>query len=292
MGKPRKQTYTMQMYLSRMKEQDIRSDQDVQRLSDQWNNGMANELIASVLNGEYVPPVILGQEGNSQLWIIDGLQRSTVLMKFRYGNYKIGSAVEEPVISYHAKVLDADGEPRVDGNGDFLWESKEFDIRHKTYDRLPEELRKVFNEYQVETVIHEDYSMGQISKLVRRYNNHKSMNVSQRMLTFVDKYARKVREILKGRFFIECTGYTKAERKNGTLERILLETVMCMFYLDDWKKPGKIGAYVNENASMEEFETLKTSWGVWKTLSRRIYTASLRQRTPVCGLQPSINLQG
>ena len=52
MGKPRKQTYTLDMYLKRMKEQDIRSDQDVQRLSNQWNNSMTNELIASVLNGE------------------------------------------------------------------------------------------------------------------------------------------------------------------------------------------------------------------------------------------------
>ena len=75
MGKPRKQTYTMEMYLKRMRNQDIRSDQDVQRLSNQWSNSMTNELIASVLNGEYIPPIILGQEPNSQIWVIDGLQR-------------------------------------------------------------------------------------------------------------------------------------------------------------------------------------------------------------------------
>lgn len=73
MAKPRKQTYTMEMYLKKMKEQDIRSDQDVQRLSDQWNKNMVNELIASVLNGEYMPPIILGEDKNSQIWIIDGL---------------------------------------------------------------------------------------------------------------------------------------------------------------------------------------------------------------------------
>lgn len=261
MAKPRKQTYTMELFLKNIKEQDIRQDQDVQRLSDQWNNGMMNELIATVLNDGYIPPIILGQEENSQMWIVDGLQRGTTLMKFRYGNYKISTAVEEPVIAYRAKCRDSEGEVMMDGNGDIVWEDKQFDIRHKTYDRLPEELKKRFSEYQMETVVHEGYSMAEISKLVRRYNFHKSMNASQKMFTHVDNYARKIREILKKRFFVECTGYTKAERKNGTLERIIMETVMCMFHLDNWKKSAQLGEYINGNASMEEFGTLESLIG-------------------------------
>ncbi len=258
MAKPRKQTYTMDLFLRNIKEQDIRQDQDVQRLSDQWNNSMMNELISTVLNDGYIPPIILGQEENSQMWIVDGLQRGTTLMRFRYGNYKISASVEEPLVTYRAKCRDAEGEVMMDGNGDIVWEDKQFDIRHKTYDRLPEELKKRFSEYQVETVVHEGYSMAEISKLVRRYNFHKSMNASQRMFTHVDNYARKIREILKKRFFVECTGYTKAERKNGTLERIIMETVMCMFHMDNWRKSAQLGEYINENASMEEFGTLES----------------------------------
>ncbi len=261
MAKPRKQTYTLDMYLQKIKELDIRSDQDVQRLSGAWNNNMANELIASVLNDEYIPPIILGQEKNSQMWVIDGLQRSTALMLFRYGNYKVTSSIEEPAIAYRAKVRDAEGEVCIDGNGDIVWEDKEFDLRNKGYAKLPGELQKKFNEYQVETVIHEGYGMKEISKLVRRYNNHKAMNVSQKAFTFVDNYARKIREILKKKFFIECTGYTKSERKNGTLERIIMESVMCMFHLDSWKRPGQIGAYINENSSMQEFVELENCIG-------------------------------
>lgn len=258
MAKPRKQTYTMDLFLKNIKEQDIRQDQDVQRLSDQWNNGMMNELIATVLNDGYIPPIILGQEENSQMWIVDGLQRGTTLMKFRYGNYKISTAVEEPVITYRAKCRDSEGEVMMDGNGDIVWEDKQVDIRHKTYDRLPEELKKRFSEYQIETVVHEGYSMAEISKLVRRYNFHKSMNASQKMFTHVDNYARKIREILKKRFFVECMGYTKAERKNGTLERIIMETVMCMFHLDNWKKSVQLGEYINEHASSEQFDILES----------------------------------
>ena len=49
MRKPRRQTYTLEMYLKKLKDQDIRQDQDVQRLSDQWSNAMMNELIITVL---------------------------------------------------------------------------------------------------------------------------------------------------------------------------------------------------------------------------------------------------
>ena len=261
MAKPRRQTYTMEMYLKNMNEQDIRSDQDVQRLSGQWNSNMINELISTVLNGDYIPPIILGEEANSQMWIIDGLQRSTGLMMFRYGNYRITSSIEEPVIAYRAKVKDAEGNVKIDGNGDIVWEDRTFDLRNKTYSRMPEELQKKFNEYQMETVIHEEYDMKQISKLVRRYNNHKAMNVAQKAFTFVDNYARKIRDILKRDFFIECTGYTKNERKNGTLERIVMETVMCMFHFDNWKKTNQVGEYINENATIEEFDILDSNLG-------------------------------
>lgn len=257
MTKPRKQTYTMDLFLKNIKEQDIRQDQDVQRLSDQWSNSMMNELIVTVLNDGYIPPIILAQEPNSQKWTVDGLQRGSTFMKFRYGNYKVTTSVEEPIITYCAKVKDADGEIMLDGNGDIVWEDRQFDIRNKTYDKLPEELKKIFNEYQIETVVHEGYSMAEISKFVRRYNFHKSMNTSQKMFTFVDRHARKIREILRKRFFVECTGYTKGERKNGTLERILLESVMCMFHLDNWRKSGQIGEYINENATETEFNVLE-----------------------------------
>ncbi len=256
MAKVKRQTYTLNMYLEKLKDMDIRSDADVQRLSGAWNNAMTNELIVSVLNGEYIPPIILGQEKNSQAWIVDGLQRSTALMMFRYGNYRVTSSVEEPSIAYRAKVRDAEGNVKIDGCGDIIWEDREFDIRRKSFNQMPKELQKMFNEFQLDCIIHENYTMEQISRLVRRFNFNKPMNVSQRAFTFCDKYARKIREILKREFFIEAK-YTKAERKNGTLERVIMESVMCMFHLDSWKKSGQIGAYLNENASMEEFNILE-----------------------------------
>ena len=60
--KIRKQTYSLDQYLKLMKAETIRTDQECQRLSGQWNHNMINELIATVLTGNYIPPIILGEE--------------------------------------------------------------------------------------------------------------------------------------------------------------------------------------------------------------------------------------
>ena len=70
MARPRKQTYTMDLFLKNIREQDIRQDQDVQRLSDQWSNAMMNELLVTVLNDGYIPAIILEQEVISQMWTV------------------------------------------------------------------------------------------------------------------------------------------------------------------------------------------------------------------------------
>lgn len=92
MAKIRKQTFSLDQYLKLIKAETIRSDQDCQRLSGQWNANMVNELIYTVLTDNYMPPIILGEETINNIirqWVIDGLQRSTSLSMFKYGNTKI-----------------------------------------------------------------------------------------------------------------------------------------------------------------------------------------------------------
>ena len=256
MPKPRKQTYTMDMYLGKIKEQDIRNDADVQR-QFVWNNEQINEIIVTILTDDYIPPIILGEEGDSQLWIVDGGQRSGAFRKYRYGNYKITSSIENSVIPYKAKVTDEQGNVMKDGNGNIIWEETTFDIKNKTYEQLPSELKKKFNEYQVETVIHEHCDSHRISQLIKRYNNHTSMNTNQKAFTYIDNLAREIREILESRFFIDCSNFKETERNKGVLERVVVETIMCMNHFDDWKKQTRaICNFLNKNATKDEFKRL------------------------------------
>lgn len=197
--KIRKQTYSLDQYLKQLKNETIRTDQDCQRLSGQWNANMVGELIATVLTDNYIPPIILGEEvvsGITKSWIIDGLQRSSSLSLFRYGNIRITKTVEENLITYQRKVLDESGNPKRDGYGEIMWESVECDIRNKTYNQLPEELKDRFDGYQIETVIHQDCDTTKISKLVRKFNNHVGMNTAQKAFTYVDSFAQEMRTVL------------------------------------------------------------------------------------------------
>lgn len=250
MNRPRKQTYTMDMYLNKIKDMDIRNDSDTQR-QFVWSNEQINELIVTVLTEDYIPPIILAEVDNSQLWIVDGGQRSSSFNQFRYGNYKITSAIENSIIPYKKKVKDE--------HGNIIWADETFDIKNKTYDNLPEELQKKFNEYQIETAIHENCDARRIAQLIKRYNNHTSMNSNQKAFTYVDNFAREIRNILDSRFFLDCGVYTEKERSKGVLERVVLESVMCMFHFDVWKKqPKQVASFLNENSSVDEFEVFQS----------------------------------
>ena len=250
MNRPRKQTYTMDMYLNKIKDRDIRNDADTQK-QFVWTKEQINELIFTVLTEDYIPPIILGEFDTTQLWIVDGGQRSSSFSIFRYGNYKITSAIENSIVPYKKKI--------VDEQGNVTWEDATFDIKNKTYNKLPEELKKKFNEYQIETAIHENCDAHRIAQLIKRYNNHTSMNSNQKAFTYVDKFAREVRNILDSRFFLDCGSYTENERNKGVLERVVLESIMCMFHFDQWKKqPKQVANHLNEYSTSDEFEAFQS----------------------------------
>ena len=231
----RKQTFSLDQYLKQIKAETIRTDQECQRMSGQWSANMVNELIFTVLTENYIPPIILGEEtvnGITRQWIIDGLQRSSSLSMFRYGNIKITKNLDEYMVTYQRKVVDESGNPKRDGKGEIVYESVEYDIRNKTYGQLPEELKERFDGYQMECAIHQECDGTQISKLVRKYNNHKAMNQAQRAFTYVDTFAREIREITENRFFRDVYSSSQKGRINGTFERIAGDIVLLCSYPD------------------------------------------------------------
>lgn len=256
--KIRKQTFSLDQYLKLMKAETIRTDQECQRLSGQWNANMVNELIATVLTDNYIPPIILGEEtanGITRQWIIDGLQRSSSLSLFRYGNARITKDLDEYTVTYQRKILDGNGNPKRDAKGEIIWESVECDIRNKTYDQLPEELQDRFDGYQIETAVHQDCDTTEISKLVRKYNNHKAMNQAQKAFTYVDAFAQEIRNITRNRFFLDIYTCSRNDRKNGTLERMAGDMVILCNYPDKYKKDTKQSfKWLNENATISDFE--------------------------------------
>lgn len=244
MARPRRQIYTMKQYLDNEKEGYIKNNLSTQR-NPKWKP-IIDGLVVTILTDDYIPPIILAEEDCGRIDIVDGGSRTTAFKIFAKGNYKIKSSVEDPIIKY--KKMDKDE------NGKTVWSDAEFDIRNKTFEQFPKELQKKFYEYQVETVIHE-CDAEQAAKYLRRYNEHTGMNANEKMFIHLPKFADEVRKIINKQFFINYSNFTENEKDKGMLERVVSESVMCMFHFDKWNKNGKkMATYLNKNATVEEFE--------------------------------------
>ena len=285
--KIREFTYSLDQYLKLMKAETIRTDQECQRLSGQWNHNMVNELIFTVLTDDYIPPIILGEEITNNIvkqWIIDGLQRSSSLSLFKYGGTRITQNIDEPMVTYQRKVLDENGNVKRDTDNEIMWESVQCDIRNKTYEQLPEELQDRFDQYQIRVVIYQDCDTIDISKLVRKFNNHKPMNSYQKAFTFLENFATDVRRMTENRFFLDVYSGSKKDKVNGKFERIAGNMVLLCNYSDKYKKDLKQSfKWLNENATLYDFESVNN-------LLTRL-TVSLENLTEVKVLFDSKNAQ-
>ena len=268
--KPVKKTLSLSDYLKNLDDEDIREDQEVQRAAGKYSAEMNNELVFTILTDDYVPPIILGQDLEGFTYIIDGLQRTTCFKLFKSGIHKITPKIKDSIVHYKERVTHDDGTS--------FMEEVECDIKGLTYQTLPKELKKKFDEYQVEMVIHEDCTHKRLSELVCRYNNHKNMTPAEKAFTRLDEYALKVRKILDKPFFVECSGYTENEKNNGVMQRVITESVMCINYLDKWKKdPNSICTFLNVNACEDDFnhfeEMIERLGGIIAPVFKEFFTS-------------------
>lgn len=249
-------TIALKTYLEDVQNGDICDNADVQRLAGSFDTREVNELVYTTLTGDHIPELILAECIEDGLtYIVDGLQRTSMLKLFKYGNHKITSAIDESIIEYSKKKRDKDGAIIKNERGQVEWENATLNLKNKTYELLPDELKKEFNDFQIHIVVHENCTMKRISTLIKRYNYQRPMTIPQKAFTYIDNFAVKARAISNKRLFVECKGYKDSEKINGTIERVVTESVMCMFHLDDWKRASKdLCVYLNNNSDLEEFE--------------------------------------
>lgn len=258
--KVREENIPLINYTSEVKDGDVNDSPDVQRYfcSDK---PFINGIGVTILTGDYLPPLILAEvplnEDIVQKYIVDGLQRTTALMQIRYGNHKFTGAIEDSEIEYQEKQVDENGKFLKDDDGNFVWEKKTFDIKNKTYDDFPKELKKRFDNYQLRIATYQNCDMKKVSKLVRKLNVQRGMNTSQRALTWIPTYARKIKNIADEGFFKNSIEYSDTARKNGEYMQSVCRSVMNVFHFDDYKRGAKeICDYLEDNSNIEEFNTI------------------------------------
>lgn len=259
-NKVREENIPLINYISEVKDGDVSDNQDVQRYfcSDKT---FVNGIGVTILTGDYLSSLILAEvplnEDIVQKYIVDGLQRTTALMQIRYGNHKFTGTIEDSEIEYQEKQVDENGKFLKDDDGNFVWEKKTFDIKNKTYDDFPKELKKRFDNYQLRIATYQNCDMKKVSKLVRKLNVQRGMNTSQKALTWIPTYARKIKNIADEGFFKNSIEYSDTARKNGEYMQSVCRSVMNVFHFDNYKRGAKeICDYLEDNSNIEEFNTI------------------------------------
>lgn len=132
-----------------------------------------------------------------------------------------------------------------------------YDLRGKKYKDLPDELKEKFDSYAVDIVKHLDCTDEEIAYHIARYNRQTSMNVNQKNILVAWKIAPEIKKLVSNRFFMDCGNYNPKEDTKEVFNRIVCESIMTMFHLDNWKKSKQMSLYLNENATKDEFEVFE-----------------------------------
>lgn len=245
--------YSISAIDRRLKNLSIRGDHPLQRESEQWNSVMRNNFIADILHQNPIPAIIIAEQivDNAVIqWLIDGKQRCTNSVNFKNGLFKVGRNVEKPMIFYQTV--------RIEGEN-AVYEDKEFDIRGKGYQDLPRELQERFDDYTVSVVQYLNCTDDDIEYHIRRYNTSKPMTAAQKGITHLgQEYAGVVKKLKEHTFFKNCGNYRISEFRNGTMDRLITESIMAINFLPKWKKRNEdICAFLKENARVSDFDSFE-----------------------------------
>lgn len=257
--------YSMYSLLQDKKNGDVNCNYILQREPFQWTTEEANRYFCRILSNLPIPEIILCEQKKKGLTIshlIDGLQRLSYAEAFKENRIKIGSAgAERHLIQYRDYVLDDNGNRVLDEDGLPEYEMKIFDVIGKYYKDLPDELKKRFNNFNINVTKFFDCTDEQIVDHIRDYNNHASMNKEQGgFLNVSAQTAGYIKNISqKNTFFKNCGKFTDNNVIKGKLERVVAESIMLMFFRDSWKaKLDTIYKYVDENATEQQFLKLNS----------------------------------
>ena len=235
--------------LNQFKRGQINKNHPLQRKPDQWSDEAKSGLAATIIKGEDIDSIKICEQIVSStefiLWLIDGLQRLTVLESFKNNAFEIKKSLEMPIMYYQG--VDENGKVGV----------IEYDLREKKYKDLPDELKEKFDSYPVDIVKHLDCTDEEIAYHIARYNRQTSMNVNQKNILVAWKIAPEIKKIVSNRFFADCGNYNPKEDTKEVFNRIVCESIMTMFHLDNWKKSKQMSLYLNENATKDEFEVFE-----------------------------------
>lgn len=259
--------YSLFSLLQDKKNGDINCTYILQREPFQWSKEEANRYFCRILSNLPIPEIVLCEQsikGIKVNHLIDGLQRLSYAQAYKENLMKIGeSGAERHLIEYREYVTDDKGNRILDEDGIPQFEIKVFDLIGKYYKDLPDELKKRFNNFNINVTKFFDCTDEQIADHLRDYNNHASMNKEQIGIAKISAgTAQLIKNISKkNTFFRNCGSFTDNSQIKGKIDRVVAEAIMLLFHRNDWRANlESTYKYVDENANEREFLYLNSQF--------------------------------
>lgn len=239
-----------------------------QRSDWAWNNDDISTLVATILHGFRINPVIVCEEvmdgGTVLNWVVDGKQRITSLIHFAFpGEYekpiKITSKTEYTEIPYQVMVTDPNGNVIRDELGRPLYETKIFDIKGKAFTDFPKQLQRNYLSYKVGATRYVNCDTDLISYHIRRYNKGKSMTPAQKANTYLsDTNAAACKRVSDHILFKHLPKFTKKSFNDGAVDKTVMFSIMLMNYRENWKTDmNAMYSFYNENGDPSDFDLVE-----------------------------------
>lgn len=261
--KVKRDIYMCSKLCAMIRRKDLRNDHKQQRKTGQWTNEIRdNFIVTAILNEDFDPIKICEQikRDNVYLWIIDGAQRSSYLSTFRDGIFKLGKNIDPETIEYQQAKVDENGMTITDEYGDPVTETVSFDLRGKGYKDLPDKLKENFDNCPVHIVKYLNCTDKELTRHIVRNNSGRPMVTNQKLATYVSvAVAKYIKMVSDHPFFNDCANYSPTVDKNGSIDRIVAETIMGINFFDSWTKNiKKLAKCIDEKANEGMFNTLNS----------------------------------
>lgn len=259
--------YPLGALLDDMRDGKINKRHILQRKAFQWTERQKNKYLTRVLNGQPIPEIVICEQtvkGKKKSHLIDGLQRLSYSELFRADGIvvKIDGA-EFYEIPYKDYKYDSDGNILLDEDGDALFEEKIFNVLGKKFSDFPQFLKDRFNKFNINVTTYFNCTDDQIAYHIRNYNNQEGMNKNQYEFTGMDVHiAEKIKNISDRHSFFKdtCGKYTEKNKTKGDLEKVVVESIMAINFINDWKKEVKDSfTFVNNNVTDYMFDSFEDS---------------------------------
>lgn len=278
--------FEIQSYLKRVESGYYLLNHPLQRASGQWSVEEKGNLIRKILQCGNVPAFKICEQIDEKTnmkkrWVVDGLQRTTVIKSFVNNEFAIGNKTIDYIVEYDGVVY----EKKENKNGRFSLKRRKdgipiavlneegvsytahqkIDIRGLKFKDLPPELQESFLCYQLAADMSYNCTARDVQIEILDLNSGKKMNKAQiGMTALTADWAKYVVELSKHSFIKDKCGFSNKNETQGFITRSIGEALMLVNYQDYWLKDYKelCRFLADGNLSQEHIDHMKNMFDI------------------------------